>query len=106
MSRDTIRFYEGRGLLGVIEREPSGSGYKDYGADALTRLCRIRYLKGLGFTLAEISEGLDRWVAGALSREDKRARVEEKLAAMRAQALELERTIVALELEVVRLAPG
>lgn len=55
-SRDTIRFYEKRGLLSVGEDHVLGNGYKNYPAQALDRLLHVRELKELGFTLTEISD--------------------------------------------------
>lgn len=48
----TVRFYERVGLLQPDGR--SASGYRQYGAGAVTRLQQIKEAKRLGFTLAEI----------------------------------------------------
>jgi len=49
---DTIRFYERRGLLPEPRR--TGSGYRLYPAETITRLQFIRRAKALGFSLNEI----------------------------------------------------
>ncbi|MGN6789194.1 MAG: heavy metal-responsive transcriptional regulator [Rhodanobacteraceae bacterium] len=51
---DTIRYYERMSLLPKPQRRLSG--YRDYGPDAVERLCFIRRAKDLGFTLEEIRE--------------------------------------------------
>lgn len=55
LSRDTLRFYEKRGLLTARRR---GNGYRDYPAEAVDWLNYLRTAQALGFTLAEIEEGL------------------------------------------------
>lgn len=62
VSRDTIRYYEKRGLLHAGKPSGETNAYKHYAVDALRRLHRILQLKSLGFTLTEISnlvEGLE-----------------------------------------------
>lgn len=55
LSRDTLRFYEKRGLL-VARRQ--SNGYREYPAEAVDWLRYLRTAQALGFTLAEIEEGL------------------------------------------------
>ena len=55
LSRDTLRFYEKRGLL--AERR-GGNGYRDYPPEAVEWLRYVRTAQALGFTLAEIETGL------------------------------------------------
>jgi len=50
----TVRYYERRGLLPEPPRR--GSGYRDYGEDALERLRFIRRAQELGFQLTEIED--------------------------------------------------
>lgn len=52
VSRSTLRVYEREGLLGPPPR--TGAGYRQYPADAVTRLLVIRQLKAVGFSLREI----------------------------------------------------
>lgn len=54
VSARTIRFYEQAGLIPEPPRTPGG--YRDYPADALTRLAFIRDAQRAGLTLAEIRE--------------------------------------------------
>jgi DNA-binding transcriptional MerR regulator len=53
----TIRFYERRGLLKKTAR--LASGYRDYSADAVSRIRFIKRSKDLGYTLSEIVSLLD-----------------------------------------------
>jgi DNA-binding transcriptional MerR regulator len=55
LSRDTLRFYEERGLLGARRR---ANGYRDYPPEAVEWLCYLRSAQALGFTLAEIEAGM------------------------------------------------
>ena len=57
VSIDTVRFYEGRGLLPSPQR--SASGYRLYDQSTIERLNFIGRAKGLGFTLNEIVLLLD-----------------------------------------------
>lgn len=51
---ETIRFYERRGLV-AQPRKPA-SGFREYDADAVTRIRFIRQAQELGFSLREIEE--------------------------------------------------
>lgn len=51
LSRDTLHFYEKRGLL---RARRAGNGYRDYPPEAADWLRYLRTAQQLGFTLAEI----------------------------------------------------
>ena len=55
ISRDTLRFYEKRGLL---RARRSANGYRDYPPEAVDWLRYIRLAQTLGFTLGEIEADL------------------------------------------------
>ncbi|WP_413673175.1 MerR family transcriptional regulator [Massilia cellulosiltytica] len=55
LTRDTLRFYEKRGLL--LSRRLA-NGYRDYPPEAVQWLCYLRAAQAFGFTLAEIETGL------------------------------------------------
>jgi DNA-binding transcriptional MerR regulator len=55
LSRDTLRFYEKRGLL---RARRSANGYRDYPPEAVDWLRYIRLAQTLGFTLTEIEADL------------------------------------------------
>ena len=57
VGRETIRYYERKGLLEGPPR--SAAGYREYPPEASRRLRFIRRAQELGFTLAEISDLLD-----------------------------------------------
>jgi len=55
LSRDTLRFYEKRGLL---HARRSANGYRDYPPEAVEWLRYLRLAQSLGFTLVEIEADL------------------------------------------------
>lgn len=59
LSRDTIRFYEKKGLISVGRKERRFNNYKEYSLETLNRLLSVKRIKGLGFTLNETAEFLD-----------------------------------------------
>ncbi|NRR29805.1 MerR family transcriptional regulator [Oxalobacteraceae bacterium] len=76
LSRDTLRFYEKRGLL----RARRGSnGYRDYPPEAADWLRYIRLAQSLGFTLKEIEADLPLLAAPETSAPQLRAALERKL---------------------------
>ena len=77
LSRDTLRFYEKRGLL-RSRRLPNG--YRDYPQEAVQWLCYLRSAQALGFTLAEIEAGMPLLADPATSGGELRAALERKLA--------------------------
>ena len=59
LSKDTIRFYEKKGLLEVERTVSQFNNYKNYTLEHLKRLQRIKKAKKFGFTLNEISKLLN-----------------------------------------------
>lgn len=55
LSRDSLRFYEQRGLL---QARRLSNGYRDYPEEAVQWLGYVRTAQQLGFTLAEIAADL------------------------------------------------
>ncbi len=55
LSRDTLRFYEQRGL---ISSNRGANRYRSYAPDTVRLLGYIRMAQGLGFTLGEIGDSL------------------------------------------------
>ncbi|MRV76514.1 MerR family transcriptional regulator [Duganella sp. FT92W] len=97
LSRDTLRFYEKRGLLTARR---SGNGYRDYPPEAVDWLRYIRTAQQLGFTLKEIEADLPLLAAPDTSaerlREALRAKVEEvdrRMAGLAALRVELVRRL-------------
>ena len=56
LSRDTIRFYEKKGLIKVGRRERRVNNYKEYSDSTLRRLLLFVKIKSYGFTLNECAE--------------------------------------------------
>ena len=61
LTKDTIRFYEKKGLIALDRKNRRENNYKDYPEQVLGKLMLIRKLKTLGFTLHEIDTFLDLW---------------------------------------------
>lgn len=77
LSRDTLRFYEKRGLL---RARRSANGYRDYPPEAVDWLRYIRLAQTLGFTLGEIEADLPLLAEPESSAPQLRAALERKLA--------------------------
>lgn len=88
-SRDTIRYYEQRGLLVDTDTRRRDNGYKDYGPHALARLTWIGTLKQHGFSLSEIRTLAPR-LEQAADCEDMPAVLADKLADIDARIDELQ----------------
>lgn len=91
VGRETLRYYERRGLLARPER--SLGGHRLYPAEAVTRVRVIKAAQRLGFTLEEIAGLIDgpghrRGPGGGLqaSARAKLARVQERIADLEAVA--------------------
>lgn len=91
---DTVRYYEREGLLLKPARAPSG--YRQYSADAVTRLRFIRQAKELGFSLREIKGLLSLRVGAGGSCREVKARAERKIADVDRRIAQLKRMRQAL----------
>jgi DNA-binding transcriptional MerR regulator len=76
LSRDTLRFYEKRGLL---RARRNANGYRDYPPEAVDWLRYIRLAQTLGFSLAEIEADLPLLAEPDASAPQLRAALERKL---------------------------
>jgi DNA-binding transcriptional MerR regulator len=94
MSRDTIRYYEARGLLGKVEKH---NAYKAYTARTLRRLELIKTAKSIGFTLSEIGDVMDAWEGDNLNVASKTQLLTQKLVEIRSKFEDLSRLKSALE---------
>jgi DNA-binding transcriptional MerR regulator len=61
LTKDTIRFYEKKGLISLDRRNRRENNYKEYPEQVLEKLMLIRKLKDMGFTLNEIDTFLELW---------------------------------------------
>jgi len=91
LSRDTLRYYEKRGLLAARR---SGNGYRDYPEEAADLLRYIRLAQTLGFTLQEIEADLPLLAAPA---RDSVATAAAVHAALQAKMAEIDRRIDGLQ---------
>lgn len=78
-SRDTIRYYEKRGLIRANELDRHENSYKNYSAKVLERLSQISQLKSLGFTLVEVADLLDSFESSDLLCADLPAKLQDKI---------------------------
>ena len=77
LSRDSLRFYEKRGLL---QARRSDNGYRDYPEEAVQWLGYVRTAQQLGFTLAEIAADMPLLAQGEEAGPSLRAALKSKLA--------------------------
>ncbi len=61
LTKDTIRFYEKRGLIESQERQAGMRTYMDFSPEMLDRVAMIAQGKSLGFTLSEMKHLMDTW---------------------------------------------
>ncbi len=89
LSRDTIRYYEKRGLIKANPSVSEFNNYKEYPDSVLRRLMLIKETKTFGFSLSEIGELL-----GLIDRDEANCHIfEEKI---QAKLQEIEERIQAL----------
>jgi DNA-binding transcriptional MerR regulator len=89
VNRQTLRYYERRGLLHPPGRSPGG--HRIYPEDTVTRLKMIKTAQRLGFTLNEVADLLDTGTHRHDGRPEPRL-----LARAEAKVVELDRKISAL----------
>ena len=61
LTKDTIRFYEKKGLINLDRKSRRENNYKEYSEQVLDKLMLIQKLKNMGFTLNEIDTFLELW---------------------------------------------
>lgn len=93
LSRDTLRFYEKRGLLTA---QRTAGGYRDYPREAIEWLSYLRTAQALGFTLAEIEADLPLLNSPATSAPQLREALARKLADIDARIAGLKQLRAAL----------
>jgi len=101
LSRDTLRFYEERGLIAAQRR---ANGYRDYPPEAVEWLCYLRTAQALGFTLAEIEAGMPLLADPANAAGELRAALALKLADIDARIAGLAQLRAALAVKLDDLA--
>lgn len=105
LSRDSLRFYEQRGLL---QARRLANGYRDYPEEAVQWLGYVRTAQQLGFTLAEIAADLPQLTQGDDAAPALRATLARKLADVDARiaALQVLRAELAVRLADTAEAGG
>lgn len=88
VSADTLRHYERKGLLPEATR--SANGYREYPAEACTRVRLVRRAVALGFTLDELARIVKVRDRGGAPCSEVRALAAEKLALLEERAAELQ----------------
>ncbi len=86
LCRDTLRFYEQRGL---IRSSRSGNGYRLYAPETVNMLTYIRIAQRLGFTLGQIGDSLPALWNSAMPQAEINALLSEKVAAIDSKIEEL-----------------
>ena len=89
LMKDTIRFYEKKGLINLGRNNRRENNYKDYPESVLQKLMLIRRLKDLGFTLNEIDAFLDLWRDEDASCNNLKFTLEDKLSLVEEQMRKL-----------------
>lgn len=87
--KDTIRFYEKKGLIKLNRKDRRDNNYKEYSDEVLERLLFIRSLKTLGFTLKEIEDFLHLKEMDEATCEGLRPKFNEKIAKIEDQIKDL-----------------
>ena len=88
IGREALRFYESKGLIPKPRR--TGSGYREYAPDTVTRLQLLKRAQAVGFSLKEISRLLSLKTGS-----DTTCRAMEKVA--RAKMVEIDEKIASLQ---------
>ena len=89
LTKDTIRFYEKKGLITLDGKNRRDNNYKEYSEQILEKLALIRSLKDLGFTLNEIDTFLALWRDEDASCKNLKYTLENKILVVNEQMLRL-----------------
>jgi DNA-binding transcriptional MerR regulator len=89
LTKDTIRFYEKKGLINLDRKNRRDNNYKEYPEQVLDKLMLIRKLKDLGFTLNEIDTFLELWREEDASCKNLKYTLENKILLVNEQLLKL-----------------
>lgn len=79
LSKDGIRYYESLGLIHSSPKIAGSKTYRDYDDTTLERLSIIALAKKFQTRLTELPEVLDRLMTHSMSKEERVARLKEKL---------------------------
>lgn len=90
LTKDTIRFYEKKGLIPEAKKLRPYNNYKEYTDETLNRLLTIKKVKSFGFTLNESAELLDMVELNTATCETVSAKVAAKVELVEQKIRELE----------------
>lgn len=94
-SRDTIRYYETRGLIEIPLRRDNL--YKEYPEAAVNRLLFVKEMQGVGFTLRQIGDFIELFDSGEASCANTGPRVYEHMRSIDEKITQLETMRARLE---------
>jgi MerR family Zn(II)-responsive transcriptional regulator of zntA len=89
LTKDTIRFYEKKGLISVDRKSRRDNNYKEYSEQVLQKLLLIVKLKNMGFTLAEIDAFVELWREEGANCKNLKYTLEDKITLVKAQIQKL-----------------
>ncbi|HEX6222958.1 MAG TPA: MerR family transcriptional regulator [Chryseolinea sp.] len=89
LTKDTIRFYEKKGLITLGRGSRRDNNYKEYSEQVLHKLVLIRKLKDLGFTLKEVGTFLELWRDEDASCQNLKYTLEDKITVISEQIKQL-----------------
>lgn len=101
---ETVRFYEGKGLI-ERPRRPKSGGYRDYPEATARRIRFIRSAQRLGFALGEVAELLELETGGGACCSDVRRKAEAKRREVQARIEGLNEVLDALD-RLIEACPG
>jgi DNA-binding transcriptional MerR regulator len=102
LTKDTIRFYEKKGLIALDRKSRRDNNYKEYSEQILERLMLIRKLKDMGFTLNEIETFLELWRAEDASCQNLKYTLENKISLINEQVQRLNELQTRLALSLTK----
>lgn len=102
MTKDTIRFYERKGLIALEGKSRRENNYKEYSEGVLNKLLLIRQLKEMGFTLNEIDTFFELWKEEDASCKNLKFTIENKITQVHQQLKKLSELKEKLSLSLVR----
>ncbi|WP_412462001.1 MerR family transcriptional regulator [Pseudomonas sp. SC11] len=102
VSRDTLRFYEARGL---IQSQRRANGYRDYPQDTVELVLFIRTAQRLGFSLGEIGSNVAQLWGAADPDQAVRSLLHDKLLLVEQRIVELDQLRGALRQRLTLACP-
>jgi DNA-binding transcriptional MerR regulator len=92
VSRDTIRFYERKGMITGHISPGATNSYRQYDEQIVDRIRMIKQAQHFGFTLTEIAKLIDEFGSGRMPKKKQIRVMEEKIAMVQAKLDELTKT--------------